>query len=185
MGFDLRELRKLDRAFSKVRSEIASGAGGLRSRLERDMGRLDAGQNVQVFKRETDPETGRKWERLSPRYAKWKRKNSRSRKVLVLGGDLKRSLITRRQTGERVIRLQGMTMHLGTTHYLGGIHMRGNARGNLPPRPMVGKTQRQLRAQAAAARKQIQDRMGAILKGSAGGQLRRSANRIKPDPRRW
>lgn len=183
MNFDLKGLRRLEQAFDKARQEITTTTGGLRKRLERGMGGLDAGQNVQVFKRETDPSTGKRWARLSPAYAKRKRQISNSRKVLVLRGDLKRSLTRRTPGGERVIRMTGMTMHLGTTRKTGAYHMKG--RSNMPARPMVGKTRNQLRAQGAEARKHLQAAVGRALGGPAGRKLMQEAARIKPDPRRW
>lgn len=183
MSVDTKGLRRLERAFAKVRAEVAGLSGGLAQRLEREMGTLDAGQNVQVFKRETDPETNKRWGSLSPKYLRWKRAHSRSKKKLVLGGDLKRSLIARSQTGKRVIQMRSSVMHLGTRHRLGGIHMRGGP--HLPARPMVGKTRAQLREQEKAALKHIQDAIGRALGGSVGRGLVHDAGRIKPKPGRW
>jgi phage gpG-like protein len=182
MPVDLRELRRLERSFSDVRAQVAGLSGMLADRLSKSLNVLDAGQNRQVFKRETDPTTGRRWRRLSPKYLAWKKRNSRSRKVLVLGGQLKKSLTTTRGAG-RVAYLRQSVMTLGTVNPLGAIHMQGN--DNLPERPMVGKTRPQMRALTAAVRKQVMDAVGRSLGGRFGRDIIKSAARIKPDPRRF
>lgn len=83
---------------------------------------------------------GTPWAPLKPEYAAWKISHSSSRKLLVLSGGLRASLVSRPMNIEHY---SAQTAEFGTDHWLSKFHHPGTHRNGQqanPPRPLMKKT---------------------------------------------
>ena len=168
--------------------------------LVETVGRLDADQNKSTFAAESAP-GGSAWAPLNPDYAARKRKAVGGRKILVWDGKMRGAATTARAT-DRIARVAGDTLELGTSHHLARLHqfgkrgleyvkphhrrlavgrgyaqVRGFARRvNLPARPFIGKSAEQAAAIKQAIGRVLTERLERVSHGRLR-QLRLGAAR--------
>jgi len=126
----------------------------------------DVGDYVRgVFKRQfssqgASGQTGA-WEPLTPAYAKWKEKNYPGRPILVMTGQLKRSVIQKGSSGN-IYKKTKNKLVMGTENKLGIIHHKGyRKRGRyLPPRPIIDLTKFQFKRVFTIIQNYVKKAMG-------------------------
>jgi len=97
-----------------------------------------------LFAQEGQTEEHSKWEKLSPRYAAWKEKHYPGMPILTLTGRFRGSMTDpsgqHTEIRERRQLTWGSAHKVSGGHDLGGLHAEG--RGNMPARPPIRITQR-------------------------------------------
>ena len=144
------------------------------------VGDVDAKQNVESFSTEGG-KSGEKWSALSEPYATVKRRKVGRKKILVYGGQMRQSLTTRAHS-DRIVRMTGNVIELGTRHHLARYHQDGTQR--MPSRPPVRKSARQVHNLKLAIAKGVVSTAARIARGTAQGRILATvAAQIRPNPR--
>jgi phage gpG-like protein len=96
------------------------------------------GMNFREMEKKTFEKQGspQQWRVLSPTYAAWKAKNHPGKPIMVLQGDLKKSLVS--AGGDHIERIKRMEAEYGTKDPKGDWHQRGA--GKLPVRKVISPT---------------------------------------------
>ena len=85
------------------------------------------------FETEGAAHLGRRWQPLSPAYAKWKARHYPGRKILIRTGAMRREMVARRSLTVRSDTLIYAPKHEDIASY----HQGGVPENNLPARPMI------------------------------------------------
>jgi phage gpG-like protein len=114
--------------------------------------------NFRETERITFEKQGRpgEWRALSPKYAAWKAKNYPGKPIMVLTGDLKKSLTSR--GGNHYEKIGRQELEIGTKDKLGIFHQKGA--GRLPVRKLISPTPRDISEWVQITRSFIIEKLG-------------------------
>ena len=113
----------------------------------------------EVFKKEGANEGLPKWKPLSPRYKKWKTKYYPGRPILVLKGDLKRSLINKSDS-KHIERIKKDSFEIGTKVNYAIFHQRGT--NKMPKRKVLDLSEPQKRRWIQIAHRELFNLMSSV-----------------------